>query len=141
MEKSEKKLLWSQRKHLTELFSYFLHLLKDYLYHSFMAKWQKEQFNNLINNLPLDNIICVHNTYRSQDEIQSQYCNPNKVSIHVSILYRHASLPVDGKASTEEKPELIKEHIFVLSHDNTQDYHCVHHSQKLIFDYITKELK
>lgn len=44
------------------------------------------------------------------------------------------------RKSTEEKPELIKEHIFVLSDDNTQDYHCVHHSQKLIFDYITKEL-
>ena len=79
-------------------------------------------------------------TCRSQDEIQFQYFDANKVSIHVSILYRHASLPVDGKESTEEKPELIKEHIFVLSDDNTQDYHHSHHSQKLIFDYITKEL-
>ena len=43
---------------VTEQFSYFLHLLKDYPYHSFKAKWQKEEFNNLVNNLPLDNIMC-----------------------------------------------------------------------------------
>ena len=144
-EERKKIALVTKETPVTELFSYFLNLLKDYPYHSFMAKWQKEQFDNLVNNRPLDNIICVHDfsenyTCRSQDEIQSQYFDANKVSIHVSILYRHASLPVDGKESTEEKPELIKEHIFVLSDDNTQDYHFVHHSQKLIFDYITKEL-
>ena len=144
-EERKKIALVTKETPVTELFSYFLHLLKDYPYHSFMAKWQKEQFDNLVNNLPPDNIICVHGfsenyTCRSQDEIQSQYFDPNKVSIHVSILYCHVSLPVDEKESTEEKPELIKEHIFVLSDDNTQDYHFVHHSQKLIFDYITKEL-
>ena len=140
-EERRKIALVTKETPVTGLFSYFHQLLKDYPYHSFMTKWQKEQFDNL----PLDNIICVHDfsknyTCRSQDEIQSQYFDPNKVSIHVSIVYRHASLQIDGKESTE-KPELIKEHIFVLSDDSTQDYHFVHHSQKLIFDYITKELK
>ena len=140
-EERRKIALVTKETPVTGLFSYFHQLLKDYPYHSFMTKWQKEQFDNL----PLDNIICVHDfsenyTCRSQDEIQSQYFDPNKVSIHVSIVYRHASLQIDGKESTE-KPELIKEHIFVLSDDSTQNYHFVHHSQKLIFDYITKELK
>ena len=79
------------------MFQYFLELLSGYTYHSFMAKWQKDQFDSLVANLPLNHVICVHDfsenyICRSQDEIQSQYFDPNKVSIHVSILYRHANL-------------------------------------------------
>ncbi|CAH3148945.1 unnamed protein product, partial [Pocillopora meandrina] len=52
-----------------------------------------EQFDHLMTNLPLNHIICVHDfsenyTCRSQDEIQSEYFDPVKVSIHVSIVYR-----------------------------------------------------
>lgn len=43
-----------------ELCKYFQDLLKEYPYHSFMAKWQSEQFNNLTENLPLNEIVCVH---------------------------------------------------------------------------------
>ncbi|KAK3753750.1 hypothetical protein QZH41_005245 [Actinostola sp. cb2023] len=128
-----------------EMFNYFLELLKDYPYHSFMSKWQKEQFDCLVNNLPLNHIICVHDfsenyTCRSQDEIQSQYFDPNKVAIHVSIVYRHADLRTDGKQSSEDDPILIKEHIFALSDDNTQDYHFVHHTQGLILNYLRNDL-
>ena len=129
-----------------EMFDYFQQLLKDYPYHSFMAKWQKEQFDHLMTNLPLNHIICVHDfsenyTCRSQDEIQSEYFDPVKVSIHVSIVYRHADIDIDGKASTEQDPVLIKEHIFALSEDNTQDYHFVHHTQGLILTYLRNEVK
>ena len=92
-----------------------------------MAKWQKEQFDNLLSNLPLSHVMCVHDfsenyTCRSQDEIQSQYFDPNKVSIHVTILYRHSDLHRDGKQSTEDEPYIINEHIFAQSDDNSQDY-------------------
>ena len=107
-----------------EMFQYFSELLNDYPYHAFTAKWQKKQFDNLLTNLLLNHIICVHDfsenyTCRSQDEIQSQYFDPNKVSIHVTILYRHADLLQDGKQSTADEPCIIKEHVFALSDDNT----------------------
>ena len=60
MENSEKTIaLVTKETPVTELFSYFLHLLKANPYHSFITKWQKEQFHNLVNNLPLDNIIYI----------------------------------------------------------------------------------
>ena len=95
-------------------------------------------------NLPLNHVICVHDcsenyTCRSQDEIQSQYFDPNKVSFHVTILYRHADLQTDGKESTEDDPCIIKEHLFALSDDNTQDYHFVHHVQNLILTYLREQ--
>lgn len=129
---------------VNEMFKYCLELLEGYTYHSFMAKWQKDEFDNLLANLPLNHVICVHDfsenyICRSQDEIQSQYFDPNKVSIHVTILYRHANLQTDGKESSEENPSIIKEHIFALSDDNTQDYHFVHHVQDLILHYLREE--
>lgn len=127
-----------------EMFKYFLALLTNYTYHSFMAKWQKDQFDTLLVTLPLNDIICVHDfsenyICHSQDEIQSQYFNPNKVSIHVTILYRHANLQADGKESTEDNSSIIKEHLFTLSDDNTQDFHFVYHVQSLILSYLREK--
>ena len=124
-----------------EMFKYFLDLLDKYTYHSFMAKWQKDQFDSLVANLPLNHVICGHDfsenyVCRSQDKIQSQYFDPNKVSIHVTTLYRHASLQTDGKESTGDNPSIVKEHLFTISDDNTQDYHFVHHVQSLIVRYL-----
>ena len=101
--------------------------------------------DSLVANLPLNDVICVHDfsenyICRSQDEIQSQYFDPNKVSIHVSILYHHADPQLDGKESTEVNPCIIKEHIFALSDDTTQDYHFVHHVQSLIVHYLRNQL-
>ena len=129
---------------VVEMFQYFLELLNDYTYHSFMAKWQKDQFDSPLNSLPKHHVLCVYDfsenyTCRSQDEIQSQYFDPNKVSIHVTILYRHACLYTDGIESTEDNPHIVKEHIFALSDDNIQDYHFVHHVQNLILSYLRDE--
>lgn len=40
----------------------------------------------------------------------------------------------------EEKPVIIKEHIFSISEDLVQDYNSVHHCQLLIANYL-KEVK
>lgn len=109
-----------------------------------MAKWQKDQCDSLVANLPLNHVNCDHDFSEnyvcpSQDEIQSQYLDPNKVSIRVTILYRHASLQTDGKESTEDNPSIIKEHLFAISDDNTQDYHFVHHVQSLILRYFREQ--
>lgn len=129
-----------------ELFSYFQSLLQDYSYHSFMAKWQQNQMDSLIENLPKDEVIYVHDyskgySCRQQDELPSEYFDVAKVSLHIIILYRHAVEPVDGKFSTDEEPTIIKKHLFVISDDEVQDFHSVHKAQELINGYLKGQLK
>ena len=38
------------------MFKNFLELLKDYTYHLFKAKWQKDQFDSLVANIPLNSV-------------------------------------------------------------------------------------
>ena len=59
-----------------------------------------------------------------------------KISLHVTILYRHLSAEVDGIQSTEEEPAICKEHLFVISDDVTQAHHSVLHIQKLILKHL-----
>jgi len=47
---------------------------------------------------------------------------------------------VDGEASTEDDPHLVKEHVFVISDDPVQDYDSVHKMQELIVNYLTNDL-
>ncbi|XP_068689864.1 uncharacterized protein [Montipora foliosa] len=129
-----------------ELFAYLYTLLESFPYHSFLAKWERQQCDQLIMHLPLGHSICIHDysesyACRYQDEIQSQYFNMDKVSIHVTVLYRHASLRYNGLTSTEEKPEVVKEYIFGVSDDVTQDHDSVLHMQKLISAYLKDEVK
>ena len=51
-------------------------------------------------------------------------------------MYLHAVEVVDGIASSEEEPNIIKEHLFVISDDPTQDYDSVHKVQELIHRYL-----
>jgi len=86
-EERRKIALVTKETPATKLCSYFRQLLKNYPYHSFTGKWQKEQFDTLLDNLYPDNSICGHDfsenyTCSSQDEIQSEYFDPNKMSIH-----------------------------------------------------------
>ena len=63
-----------------------------------------------------------------------------KVSLHVTILYRHSTEKNDGIESTEENPEVVKEHVFVISDDVIQDNNSVHKVQELLNTYLTKDL-
>ena len=99
-----------------------------------VAKWPREQLDSLLENLPLDQALCIHDysedyACRFQDEIQSQYFNVNKVSLHVTILYRYSNAEVDGVQSTEEEPPICKEHLFLTSDEVTQDHDSVLHIQ------------
>ena len=128
-----------------ELFQYFIQLLEDYPYHQFMAIWQKKQLDELLETLPLGHAVCIHDysesySCRGQNEIQSQYFDVNKASLHITVLFRHASAR-DEKESTAEEPIIIKEHIFVISDDPVQDYDSVHHAQLLVGKYLTDDLQ
>ena len=129
----------------SELFGYFKELLVEYPSHSFMAKWQGEQLDSLLENLPLRHVVCIHNysggyACRQQDEIQSEYFDIAKVSLHVTILHCHAVEAVDGVDSTKENPHLVKEHVFVISDDPVQNQDSVHKCQELISKYLQEDL-
>ena len=120
---------------------YFLQLLGQFPYHSFLAKWQLEQLDSLLESLQTDQAVCIHDyskgfACRFQDEIQSQFVDVNKVSLPVTILYRHSNEEVDGLQSTEEEPVICKEHFFVISDDVTQDHDSVLHIQLLISKHL-----
>ena len=100
----------------SELVNYLKQLLQSYPYHQFMSCWKKSQFDSLKENLLIDNVLCVHDYSENyecsyQEEVQSQYFSKTEASIHVTILYRHASQEFDNCASTEEQPKTIKEYI------------------------------
>lgn len=73
---------------------------------------------------------------RYQEEIQSLYFSQAQVSIHVTILHRHALNHIDGFENTEEKRELITEHLFVISPDIKHDNDSVHECRSYISDYL-----
>ena len=128
-----------------ELLEYFKKLLAVYLCHLFMARWQCDQMDNLLDNHPLGHDICVHDysegyACRQQDETQLEYFDIAKVSLHVTILHRHATEATDGETSTEEEPNLIKVHLFVISDDPGRDKDSVNKVQELIHSYLANEV-
>lgn len=74
-----------------ELFQYFIKLLEAYPLHQFIAVWQKNQLDDLLENLPLGHVVCIHDysesySCRGQKEIQSQYFDVNKASLHITVM-------------------------------------------------------
>lgn len=62
MGKKKKKISFVQKDTSPfQLFIYFKELLQVYPSHSFMARWQREQLDSLLENHPLGNVVCVHN--------------------------------------------------------------------------------
>lgn len=124
------------------MFQYLLKLLTDFPAHQHRANWQNSQFKTLIDNLPIDHAVCVHDfseSYRCSDqrEIQSSYFQKTEVSIHVTILYRHSILEKDGIDSSPEIPKLIREQFFVISPDTQHDRSFTQYCQKQISANVT----
>ena len=93
-----------------------------------MARWQKEQLDSLLENLPHGHLVCIHDysegcTCKKQDKIQSEYFDVAKVSLHITILCRYVVEAVDGITGTEDELNTIKEHVFVISDDPGQTIH------------------
>ena len=61
--------------------------------------------------------------------------------IHITVMFRLATMDADGKESTTENPCVLKEHAFVISDDPLQDFDSVHHAQRLIGKHLTQDLK
>lgn len=128
-----------------EFFQYLIELLDTYPHHQFMAIWQRKQLDDLLENLPLGHVVCIHDyseshACRGQNEIQPQHFDVNKASLHITVIFRHATMKADGKKSTPEEPVVIKGHVFVISDDLVQDFDSVHHAQSLIAKYLTEDV-
>lgn len=126
-----------------EMFSYFLEILSSFSSHQFRAKWQASQLKYLQENLPINHCLCIHDFSENfscfdKQEIQSSYFQKNEVSLHVSVLYRHAVLEYDGIDSTLENPHIITEQFFVISPDLIHDHYFVQHVQLLISQYLSE---
>ncbi|CAC5382994.1 unnamed protein product [Mytilus coruscus] len=86
-------------------------------------------------------MCCVHDfseNYRCSEltEIQSAYFQKTEVSVHVTILHRHALLEYDGVDSSEDFPEIITEQFFVISPDLVHDQYFVHQVRNYIAEYL-----
>lgn len=124
-----------------ELFEHFVELLKSFPLHQHRASWQSKHFQSLVANLPKNHCVLVHDfseNYRCTDlnEIQSAYFQKTEVSVHVSVIHRHALIEYDGVESSEEYPEIITEHFYVISDDQQHDQHFVHEVRQNISDYL-----
>ena len=74
-----------------DMIKYFIKNLV-FVGHNFRSKWQTHQLKYLIENLPTNECLVVHDfpeNYRCTDrvEIQSNYFQRTEVSIHVSLIY------------------------------------------------------
>lgn len=124
-----------------EMFVYFKTLLDSFPGHQFHAKWQQEQMKRNVENLPIGEVCCVHDysenySCQYQDQIQSLYFSQAQVSIHVTILHRHAVEHIDGLESSPEKREIVTEHLFVVSPDIKHDHDSVHECRGIIAEYL-----
>ena len=122
---------------------FFLQILRSFPYHEFSASWQSEQLRSLLDNLPQNHCITIKDyseSYRCLDktEIQTGYFHKIEVSIHVTLLYRHAVLEVDSIESTVDNPVIIKEEFFVISEDDKRDQHFTHYVQKKVSEYLLR---
>jgi hypothetical protein len=54
-------------------------------------------------------------------KLQTRYFQKTEISLHVSVIYRHAMLEYDHVDSTEENPNVVAEYFFVLSPDPVHD--------------------
>ncbi|CAC5374365.1 unnamed protein product [Mytilus coruscus] len=125
-----------------ELFNYFKDILKTFPSHQFRANWQNKQFQRLKENPPQQHCIFVRDfseNYRCFDktEIQSSYFARLEISIHVTLIYRHGILEIDGEESTDDNPSIVTEQLFVFSPDDSHDMYFTYDVRKLVANYFS----
>ncbi|MES9884023.1 MAG: hypothetical protein ABW185_24515 [Sedimenticola sp.] len=124
-----------------ELFSYFKDILSTFSSHSFRATWQNDQLKTLIDTLPLNECIAIHDFSENyacseKDELQSTFFSKTECTIHVTILHRHATNTYDGEESTLDNPKLITEQLFTISPDLKHDNCFTREVQIIIADHM-----
>ena len=137
-----------ERRHLdivqrkTNPYALIKHLRKElegFSRHLFNAKWQRVQWQNLIENLPPDHLAIEMDFSENysctlQEEPQSIYWSHTQVTIHSCVLWR----PIVGTDMSEDTH--VKEHWLIISDDLHHDFHVVQHSFQQIIMPKLKEM-
>lgn len=124
-----------------EVFMYLKFLLESFPLHQFRSVWQNKQQKNPIQNLPSNHCLIIHDfskNYRCFDKqaIQSAYFQKSEISVHVSLIYRHAILEYDEIDSLPNKPEVLCEQFIVFSDDEKHDHHFTYAVCSLVDQYL-----
>ena len=123
-----------------ELTEYLIKLVNEYPLHQVTAKWQNNELEEALDNLPKTHALVVHDysenyTCRPNFSTHSQYIDPEQASLHISVITRHAT-PYDGIQGTEAEQtaadSLIWEHFAVICPSLQHDSSSVHDIRVLL---------
>lgn len=136
-----KLLLVTKETKSGEMFDHLKSLLETFLFNQFRANWQNKQYRNITENHSINDAVCVHDyyeNYRCSDltVIQFSYFQLTEISIHVTILHRHAVLEVYGVDSTMNAPVVINEVFSSSARILHHDRHFTNTVQGRISDYL-----
>lgn len=104
-----------------KIFHYFNHHLQSFPAVSSALTGRKQHYKSLTESLPMNHAVRLHdfsqnNKCVDKAELHSSYYQQPEVSVHVSIVHRHAVFEYDGVVSSEVEP-----FFFAISH-NQQYY-------------------
>ncbi|WAR06387.1 hypothetical protein MAR_021756 [Mya arenaria] len=135
----DKKKLMMVKKNTSaaKMFDYFRQLLVTYSEHQFSAHWQQEQLSTLKSSLQMNQCLVIHDfseNYRciEKQELQSTYFGKTEVSMHVSVVYRHAVLEYDHLS----EDTIVTEVLYAISPDITHDHYFVSNVQERIKHHL-----
>jgi hypothetical protein len=135
---AKKKLqLVKKKTKAKEMLDYFKSQMETFTLHQFSANWQLDQLNSLKRCLPDATCLVIHDfseNYRciDKDELQTSYFGKTEVSLHVSVIYRHAVAEYDGIDETN----IISELFYTISPDVTHDHFFVTRVQEAIKSHL-----
>jgi hypothetical protein len=109
--------------------------------HQFRALHQHEKFKEMKSplGLPLGQCVVVMDFSQNAEllvarEVQQLHWTVKQVSLHIAVVYRHASKEMnDEVVSTAENPVIVKDIFSFVSDDGTHDTTFVHECQRLMY--------
>ena len=128
---------------ISEFMDKFQSQIYKYIKYSHRSRWQHLEFKHSHEVFELGTILSMvgfaeNYTFSPQREIQSEYYHSDQVSIFIHVLHRHAQESIDGRASTPQSRDVIKEYHFYVSDDREHDTLFVQYCFGLIYDSFKK---
>jgi hypothetical protein len=121
------------------------YFLGSFPFHVHEQYQQNGGFRDNLDNLPPGHAIIVMDfsenyTTRHDCEVQSQYFSNKGVTVHVCMIYRHATVLDGARRSTPSNPQLVKDVVFTFSDDGKHDAAFAHQGvrTRLMKDYFNK---
>jgi hypothetical protein len=122
-----------------KLVSYLKPKLQAFARHSFVAKWEDEQFQTYLANFPTDSMVSVidfveNYSFEVQNEVQSMHWHSYQVTILVHISWIRNAHPDPDDESTKN----IMQYHFYISDDKKDGSYFVQHCLEMHWDCIVE---